>query len=97
MIDRIYKKIVRFLIKYHIAIIDFGSENEVDEFYDRLYSDKSKEREPSMKKKVIRICAWTIGIVAVACLALMLICNQIVVNNATETATATKKMVMWYI
>ena len=84
MIDRIYKKIVRFLIKYHIAIIEFCSENEVDEFYDRLYSDKSKEREPSMKKKVIRICAWTIGIVAVTCLALMLICNQIVVNNAEE-------------
>ena len=35
-----------------------------------------------MKKNVIKICAWTIGIVAVVCLVLMLICNQIVVNNA---------------
>ena len=35
-----------------------------------------------MKKKIIKICALVIGIVAVACLALMLICNQIVVNNA---------------
>lgn len=33
-------------------------------------------------KKVFKICVWAIGIVAVACLALMLICNQIVVNNA---------------
>ena len=35
-----------------------------------------------MKKKVIKISAWTIGIVAVACLALILVCNQIVVRNA---------------
>ena len=34
------------------------------------------------KKKVIKLCAWTIGIFAIGCLALMLICNQIVVNNA---------------
>lgn len=33
-------------------------------------------------KKVFKICVWAIGIVAVACLALMLICNHIVVNNA---------------
>lgn len=33
-------------------------------------------------KKIIKICAWAIGVVAVVCLALMLICNQIVVNNA---------------
>ena len=33
-------------------------------------------------KKVIKICAWVMGIVAIMCLALMLICNQIVVNNA---------------
>ena len=33
-------------------------------------------------KKIIKICAWAIGVVAIACLALMLICNQIVVNNA---------------
>ena len=35
-----------------------------------------------MKKKVIRMAVWAIGIFAVVCLALMLICNQIVVNNA---------------
>ena len=35
-----------------------------------------------MKKRAIKICAWSIVVVAVACLALMLICNQIVVNNA---------------
>ena len=35
-----------------------------------------------MKKRIIKIGAWAIGIVAVVCLALMLICNQIVVNNA---------------
>lgn len=33
-------------------------------------------------KKVIRICMWFIAIVAIVCLLLMLICNQIVVNNA---------------
>jgi len=44
MIDKIYKKIVHFLIDHHIAIIDFGSENEVDEFYDWLNSDKSQKR-----------------------------------------------------
>ena len=33
-------------------------------------------------KKVFKIGAWTIGVVAIVCLALMLICNQIVVNNA---------------
>ncbi len=35
-----------------------------------------------LKKKYIKICAGTIGTFVVACLALMLICNQIVVNNA---------------
>ena len=35
-----------------------------------------------MKKKEIRVCLWAIGIFAVVCLALMLVCNQIVVNNA---------------
>ena len=33
-------------------------------------------------KKVIKICAWVTGVVAIVCLALMLISNQIVVNNA---------------
>ena len=33
-------------------------------------------------KKIIKICAWAIGVVMVVCLALMLICNLIVVNNA---------------
>lgn len=35
-----------------------------------------------MKKKVIKICAWGVSVFAVVCLVLMLICNQIVVNNA---------------
>jgi SanA protein len=35
-----------------------------------------------MNKRVIKICAWAIGFFAVLCLALMLIGNQIVVNNA---------------
>lgn len=35
-----------------------------------------------MKKKLIIICAWAIGIIAVVSLALMLACNQIVVNHA---------------
>ena len=35
-----------------------------------------------MKKRVIKICAWVIGIFAVVCIIIMLICNQIVVNNA---------------
>lgn len=35
-------------------------------------------------KRIIKIGAWAIGIVATVCLALMLICNQIVVNNAEE-------------
>lgn len=35
-----------------------------------------------MKKKIIKICARTIGVFAIVCLVLMLICNQIVVNFA---------------
>ena len=37
-------------------------------------------------KRIINIGSWTIGVVAVVCLALMLICNQIVVNNAEGKA-----------
>ena len=33
-------------------------------------------------RKVIKICLWTIAVVMIVCLALMLICNQLVVNNA---------------
>ncbi len=39
-----------------------------------------------MKKKVIKICVWAIAVVTVVCLALMLICNQVVVNNAEGKA-----------
>lgn len=39
-----------------------------------------------MKKKVIKISAWAIAVVAVVCLALLLICNQIVMNNAEGKA-----------
>ena len=35
-----------------------------------------------MKKYLIKTCAWTIVVVLGVCLALMLICNHIVVNNA---------------
>ena len=82
MIDKLYKRIVRFLIDHHIAIIDFGSENEVDEFYGWLNSDKSQKQKSSLRKKVIKICAMTTSVFAVVCIALMLICNHIVVNNA---------------
>ena len=40
----------------------------------------------SMKKTVIKLCVWAIAIVAIVCLALMLTCNQIVVNNAKGKA-----------
>ena len=86
MIDNIYKKIVRFLVKTHIARIDFESESEVDEFNDWLYSIKSQKRKPSMKKKAIKIFIWAICIFTIVCLALLLICNQIVVNNAKGKA-----------
>lgn len=82
MFNIIYKKIVHFLVKTHIARIDFGSESEVDEFYDWLYSKKSHKRKSSIKNKVIKIFACSFGAFAFICLALMLICNQIVVNNA---------------
>ena len=35
-----------------------------------------------MKKRLIKIVAFVAGIIAVICIAIMLICNQIVVNNA---------------
>ena len=82
MIGKLYKRIVRFLIDHHIAIIDFGSENEVDEFYGWLNSDKSQKQKSSLRKKVIKICAMATSVFAVVCIALMLICNQIVVSNA---------------
>jgi SanA protein len=39
-----------------------------------------------MKKTVIKLCVWAVAIVAIVCLALMLACNQIVVNNAKGKA-----------
>jgi len=35
-----------------------------------------------MKKRIIKRCAWIIGVFAAVCLVLMLICNQIVINFA---------------
>ena len=35
-----------------------------------------------MKKTVIKISAWAIGVVVIVCLVLMMICNQIVESNA---------------
>jgi len=82
MFNLIYKKIVRFLVETHIAKIDFGSESEVDEFYNGLYSKKTHESKSSMINKVTKIIACCFGAFVIICLALMLICNQIVVNNA---------------
>jgi SanA protein len=39
-----------------------------------------------MKKKITKICAWIIGVFAIVCLTLMLICNKIVVSNAEGKA-----------
>ena len=33
MIDKLYKRIVRFFVETHIARIDFSSEEEAEEFY----------------------------------------------------------------
>ena len=33
-------------------------------------------------KRIIKTCVWVIGVFAVACIALMLVCNQIVTKNA---------------
>ena len=35
-------------------------------------------------KKRIKTIAWVVGVVAIVCIVIMLICNQIVVNNANE-------------
>lgn len=35
-----------------------------------------------MKKNLIKICCWILAVNAIACIVLMLVCNQIVVNNA---------------
>ncbi len=86
MFNLIYKKIVRFFVETHIAKIDFGSESEVDEFYDWLYSKKSHKRKSSIKKKVIKILVCCFSVFALICLALMLICNLLVVNNAKGRA-----------
>ena len=33
-------------------------------------------------KRILKIITWIAGIIAILCIALMLVCNQIVVNNA---------------
>ena len=33
-------------------------------------------------KKILKICIWIVGLFAVLCIAMMLICNHLVVNNA---------------
>lgn len=37
-------------------------------------------------KKSLKICIWIVGIFAVLCIALMMICNHLVVNNAKGKA-----------
>ena len=37
-------------------------------------------------KKIVTICMWAIAIMSVLCLVLLLVCNQIVVNNAEGKA-----------
>jgi hypothetical protein len=97
MFNKIYKKIVRFLVETHIAKIDFGSESEVDEFYDWLYSKKSHKKKSSMKNKVIKILACCFGAFAIICLALMLICNQIGENNGNEVGTYSQTTIFSFL
>lgn len=35
-----------------------------------------------MKKRIVNRMAWLVGIIAISCISLMLVCNQIVVDNA---------------
>ena len=37
MINRLYKKLLRVLIKYHILMIDFENEKDIDEFFHDLH------------------------------------------------------------
>jgi hypothetical protein len=85
------------LVETHIAKIDFGSESEVDEFYDWLYSKKSHKRKSSMKNKVIKILACCFGAFAIICLALMLICNQIGENNGNEVGTYSQTTIFSFL
>lgn len=34
------------------------------------------------QKRIVKLCTWFICLMVILCLALMLVCNQIVVNNA---------------
>ena len=78
MLNSLFKRIVRKLIKSRILIVDPGDEVDVDNFYDWLYSDSLG----SKMKKIVKKVALGAGIIAVICIAIMFICNQIVVNNA---------------
>ena len=37
-------------------------------------------------KKIVKRIAWAAGVIAILCIALMFVCNQIVVNNARGKA-----------
>lgn len=77
MINLIYKKIVRFLLKTRLLEIYFGTENEADDFFYWLYPINHRKGEPSMKNMIIKICLWAFVIVVVLCLILMFVCYLI--------------------
>ena len=79
MVNKIQKFVVRKLIESRLLIVDPGDEEDVDNFFHWLYSDNSRS---ITMKKIIKIVACLIGMMAIICIALTLICNQIVVNNA---------------
>ena len=39
MINKLYMKLLKYLIKHNILIIDFDDEEDNDEFFNELYSD----------------------------------------------------------
>lgn len=60
---------------------------------ERLEVDHGKMKT----KKTIKIGIWLISIFAVVCMALMLICNQIVVSNANEVGNYSKTTIFSFL
>lgn len=46
-----------------------------------ILKEKGKQRKTKMKKSV-KITAWTAGILALLCITILMVCNQLVVSNA---------------